>query len=194
LVAAMKSDQLQPWTLGPRYQHQLIMYRDPEVREAARPLLEARSGEREKVLKRYEAALTTNGDPARGRQVFRRVCAKCHKLDGYGAEVGPDLGTIRTRPAELILPDIILPSRSIAQGYESYVVETKSSGTIEGVMGPQTPTTITIRHEEGKQDVIRRDDIRQMYATNLSAMSSDLDKQVSVEQMADLLKFIKTAR
>jgi putative heme-binding domain-containing protein len=170
------------------------MYRDAEIREAARPLLEARAGEREKVLKRYEAALTTSGDAERGRQVFRRVCAKCHKLDGSGAEVGPDLGTIRNRPPELILPDIILPSRSIAQGYESYVVETKSGGTIEGVMGPQTPTAITIRHEEGKQDVIRRDDIKQMYATNLSAMPSDLDKQVSVEQMADLLKFLKTAR
>jgi len=94
----------------------------------------------------------------------------------------------------MILPEIIIPSRSISQGYEAYVVETKSAGAIEGVIGPQTPTTITIRHEEGKQDVIRRDDIKEMHATNLSAMPEDLDKQVSVEQMADLLKFLKTGR
>ena len=42
--------------------------------------------------------------------------------------------------------------------------------------------------------MIRRDDIKDMHVTNLSAMPEDLDKQVSVNQMADLLKFLKTAQ
>ena len=145
-------------------------------------------------LKRYQAALDRSGDAGKGREVFERVCAKCHKLNGLGHEVGPDLATVRNRPPQLILPDIIMPSKSIAQNYESYVVETRSSGIVEGVLGPQTPTTITIRHEEGKQDVIRRGDIKEMRITNLSAMPADLEKQVSVDQMADLLKFLKTAQ
>ncbi len=62
---------------------------------------------------------------------------------------------------------------------------------IEGVIGPQAPATITIKHEEGKQDVIPRADIKRMYASNLSAMPEDLDKQVSIDQMADLLRFLK---
>jgi putative heme-binding domain-containing protein len=170
------------------------MSRDASLRETARSLLEEKAGDREKVLKHYEAALQMNGDLGKGRQVFERVCAKCHKLNGLGHEVGPDLATIRNRPPQLILPDIIIPNKSIAQGYESYVVETKSAGIIEGVIGPQSPNAITIRHEEGKQDVIRRDDIKDMHVTNLSAMPEDLDKQVSVNQMADLLKFLKTAQ
>ena len=65
---------------------------------------------------------------------------------------------------------------------------------IEGVMRSQTPTTITIRHEEARDDVIRRADIKDMRIANLSAMPADLDKQVSVDEMADLLAFLKTAR
>ena len=61
-------------------------------------------------------------------------------------------------------------------------------------MGPQTPNTITLRHEDGKQDVIQREDIKNIYMTNLSAMPDDLDKQVSVDQMADLLKFLRTSQ
>ncbi len=194
LLAAIKDDVVQPWTLAFRHKRNLLMSRDPSLRETARSLLEQKAGDREKVLKRYEAALQMKGDPEKGRQVFERVCGKCHKLNGIGHEVGPDLATLRNRPPQLILPDIIMPNKSIAQGYESYVVETKSGGIIEGVMGPQSPTTITIRHEEGKQDVIRRDDIKDMHIANLSAMPEDLDKQVSVEQMADLLKFLKTTR
>jgi hypothetical protein len=31
-----------------------------------------------------------------------------------------------------------------------------------------------------------------MYATNLSAMPADLEKQINVQQMSDLLAFIKS--
>jgi putative heme-binding domain-containing protein len=192
LLAAIKDNAVQPWTLAFRHKRQLLMSRDPALRESARALLEERAGERENVLKRYEAALQMKGDPAKGREVFERVCSKCHVLNGLGHEVGPDLATVRNRPPQLILPDIIMPNKSIAQNYESYVVETRSNGIVEGVIGPQTPNTITLRHEEGKQDVIQRSDIQNIYVTNLSAMPNDLDKQVSVEQMADLLKFLKS--
>ena len=194
LLEAIRAETVQPWTLAFRHKRQLLMSRDAALREAARGLLEEKTSEREQVLKRYQAALEKNGDAQKGREVFERVCSKCHKLNGLGHEVGPDLATVRNRPPQLILPDIIMPSKTIAQNYESYVVETRSSGIVEGVLGPQTPTSITIRHEEGKQDVVRRDDIKEMRITNLSAMPADLEKQVTVDQMADLLKFLKTAK
>jgi putative heme-binding domain-containing protein len=62
------------------------------------------------------------------------------------------------------------------------------------VIGQQTPTTITLKHEDGKEDVIQRKDIKNMYVTNLSAMPGDLEKQVSQPQMADLLEYLKTVQ
>jgi putative membrane-bound dehydrogenase-like protein len=194
LLEAIERDTVQPWTLAFRHKRQPLMSRDAALREAARSLLEERAGERENVLKRYQAALEKSGDPQKGRVVFERVCAKCHTLNGVGHEVGPDLATVRNRSPQRILSDIMMPSTSIAQNYESYVVDTTSSGVIEGVMRSQTPTTITIRHEEGRDDVIRRADIKDMRITNLSAMPADVDKQVSVDEMADLLAFLKAAR
>ena len=95
---------------------------------------------------------------------------------------------------EALLSAILMPSQSIAQGYESYVVETNAGGNYDGVIGPQTPTTITLRHENGKEDVIQRQEIRRMYVTNLSAMPGDVEKQVTVDQMADLLEYLKSAK
>jgi len=190
LLEAIRTDAVQPWTLAFRHKRQLLMSRDASLREAARSLLEEKAGEREGVLKRYESALVKDGDSERGRVVFERVCAKCHKLNGVGHDIGPDLATVRNRPAGLVLPDIIMPNKSIAQNYESYVVETKSRGIVEGVLGSQAPSTITIRHEGG-EEVIRRDDINEIRISNLSAMPADLDKQITIDQMADLLKFLK---
>jgi hypothetical protein len=51
-----------------------------------------------------------------------------------------------------------------------------------------------IRHEGGLEDVIRREDIKKMRLTNISAMPEDLDQHITIDEMADLLLFLKTAR
>lgn len=104
LLNALERDAVQPWTLAFRHKRQLVMSRDTEIRETARKLLESKAGEREQVLKRYEAALQMNGDAGRGRQVFERVCSKCHRLKEIGHEVGPDLATVRNRPPSSSCP------------------------------------------------------------------------------------------
>jgi putative membrane-bound dehydrogenase-like protein len=192
LVAALQSGDVQPWTLAFRHTRRLIMYDDPVIRETARPLLQPDAGAREKVVKRYQTALDLKADSARGKEVFKSVCSKCHRLENVGAEVGPDLNTVRHQPKQILLTDILIPSQSISQGYEAYVVETVSGGTLDGVLGGQSSASVTLRHEDGKEDVIQRKDIKQMYAINLSAMPADLDKQVDVQQMADLLEYLKS--
>jgi putative membrane-bound dehydrogenase-like protein len=191
LLDAIDRGEIQSWSLSSGQRTRMQMNPDPQVRERARALMAAKAGDREDVVKKYQVALTANGDSSRGKAVFEKVCAKCHKMDGKGADVGPDLATIRNRTPSSLLGDILIPSRSIAQMYESYVVETASRGTLDGVIGQQTATTITLVHEEGKQDVVPRADIKEMRVSNLSAMPEDLDKEVSASQMADLLAYLK---
>src|SRR5207247_9974714 len=109
LLAALQRGEVQPWTLAFRHKRRLIMHPDPAIRETARPLLEPSAGEREKVMKRYEAALDKTGDPVRGKEVFKSICAKCHRLAGIGAEVGPDLATVQNQPKQILLTDILIP-------------------------------------------------------------------------------------
>ncbi|MGH9632796.1 MAG: PVC-type heme-binding CxxCH protein, partial [Bryobacteraceae bacterium] len=116
------------------------------------------------------------------------------ELNGAGEDVGPDLGTVRHQPKQVLLTEILDPSRAISQGFEAYVVETSSGATLDGVIGPQTATAIVLKHEEGKQDVIQRQDIKNMYVTNMSAMPADLEKQIDLQEMTDLLEYIKTSR
>lgn len=192
LLEAIEKEEVQPWSLPLRQRIQMQMNRDPGLRERARALLAGKAGEREQVWKRYLAVVEkTPGDPAKGRVTFENICAKCHKMNGTGAEVGPDLATVRNRTQDSLLADILIPSRSIAQMYEAYVVETASGAVFEGVIGEQTSTTITLVHEEQKKDVIPRAEIKQMYVSNLSAMPEDLDKEMTPEQAAHLIAFLK---
>jgi putative membrane-bound dehydrogenase-like protein len=194
LMAAIQKGEVQAWMLTASQKYALIDNPDASVRDVARSILRFDSGVRAAVLKQYAPALSIQADTTRGKQVFKRVCAKCHRLNGVGAEVGPDLGTVQNRGKGDLLADILMPNRSIAAGYESYVVQLRSGGILDGVIGNQSTNTVTLRHEEGKQDVIQRKDIKSMYVTNLSAMPEDLEKQVDANQMADLLGYLKNSK
>ncbi len=193
LVEAIESGQVQPWTLRFRQRLALLMHADAGIREDSRALLMQQPQDRERVLSEYGEALAQPGNAGRGREVFESVCAKCHRFNGAGQAVGPDLEEVQNRPAEVLLADILMPNQTISSGYEAYVVQTATDGTIEGVMGPQTSTTITLRQEEGKEQVIRRQDIVEFFAANLSAMPGDLEQQVDIRQMSDLLTYLKSA-
>jgi putative membrane-bound dehydrogenase-like protein len=194
LVDAIEQGTIQPWMLVFRHSRRLIMLKDPALRERARRLLTEPEQDRKAVVDKYQAALATEGDAARGKQVYERVCSKCHRLGGEGKEVGPDLSTVQSRPSSLLLVDILVPNKAIAQTFESYVIETNDGRVVDGVIGPQSPTFVTLRRENGEEDVIQRGDIKSMRATNLSAMPADLEKQVSEQEMTDLIRYIKTAR
>jgi putative heme-binding domain-containing protein len=191
LVAAIKAGGVQAWTLNFDQKREIIMNPDPEIRSLGRPLLEATPADRQAVVARYEAALDRRGDIARGKLVFERACSKCHRLEGTGSEVGPELGTVRNRAPEMLLADILMPNRSIAQKYESYLVETTNGETSTGVMAAETPTTVVLRREGGLESVIPRKEIRKMSVSNLSAMPGDLENQVDPAQMSDLLAYLK---
>ena len=193
LLEAVKNRDVQTWQLDP-YKPRLFMDPDPAVREMARALFEQSSAQREQILKEYQAALNIPGDVEQGRETFTRVCSKCHALDGVGVAVGPNLGTIRNHPASELLVDIVLPSKSIEHGYETYVVELASGEIADGIMSTQTPATITLRQEQGREAVISRQDIKTMHVSKVSMMPEGLEKQISIGQMADLLTFLKAVR
>ena len=192
LVEALEEGRVQPWMLNFSQKRDLLMNRRTDIRAAARAVLEEDPGAREQTARRYAAALNDAGDAMRGRAVFERACAACHTMGGTeGGDLGPDLATVRHRPAPLLLADILWPSQAIAQKYETYVVERTSGGEQAGILGAQTPTAITLRKGPGQEITIARREIRRLVATSQSTMPADLDKGITPEEMADLIAYIK---
>ncbi len=193
LLSALEKKEVQGWTLNFGQKRRLLMNSDAALRERARALLDAAPAERARVLAAYQPALRMEADAARGEKVFRAVCARCHRRDGQGGDVAGDLGTVRNRPASVLLTDILDPSRAIAQNYEAWVVETRAGETHEGVLAAQTATSITLRRDGHPDVLVPRAEITRMTAANLSAMPGDLENQITVAQLADLLRYL-TAR
>lgn len=159
---------------------------------AAKLIGESASADRRaEVLARFAAALTLERNVERGAKLFEQHCSKCHKLAGVGHEVGPDLAPIRAKTDEMLLADVLDPSRSITVGYNSYTVVTDSGRVFAGVLAGETATSIVLRAEKGQEQVILRKEIDQMQASSLSLMPEDIDKQIAPQDLADLFGFLR---
>ena len=191
MLAALKSGTVKVWMLNFGQKRSLIMHRDEAIRADARTVLEESPDARAARISRYAAALGGRGQAARGAEVFKANCAMCHQVDGRdGVEIGPDLSTVRHRPMPVLLADILEPNRSIAQHYETYSVERTSGDPLVGVIGEQSPTSITFRQGPGVSTTVKRSEIRSMSVVSQSIMPESFDQQITPEDMGHLLVFL----
>lgn len=192
LIDSLESGVIQPSSLPHSFRLRLMMLGNQKVREHVRSLLLTPPAAAAEKLEIYRKAAESEGDTHRGAEVFKKVCSRCHQLDGIGdSHFGPDLATVRNKPREVLMRDILVPNNSIAQEYEVHIIQTKNGEMVDGIVAARGPETITLRHEDGTETVIPRRQIRNIRVADLSAMPEDLDQEISVEGMADLLSFLK---
>ncbi len=190
---AVERGDIAPSDLDPARRKQLLEHSEPSLRErAARILPASTTGDRAAVVARYRAALAREGRKEAGSQVFRRVCATCHRLGGEGKSVGPDLETAAHRtPDELIL-HILDPNREVAAPYASYVAVTDAGDTLSGVIVRETAASVTLRRAEGIEETVLRSSLESLTSSGLSLMPDGLEKDIALQDMADLIAAIRS--
>ena len=163
-----------------------------EYRDRARTLLTRQDGTRKDVIAQYQSALELKGDKEKGMSVYQMNCAMCHQVGRkFGRAFGPDLGTVHAWASSDIMTNILDPNRSIAHGYDMWVIKLNNGKTLQGIISTETPTAVTISNTEGEVTNIARQDISSLTALGMSAMPVDLEKKIDKQQMADLLAFLR---
>ena len=89
------------------------------------------------------------------------------------------------------LPIFLDPSRVIDNNYVNFIVKKKTGAVLTGYISAQTTTSLTLRRGEGQEDVVLRDDIEEMKSSGVSLMPEGLEKNVTLDGMADLIAFLK---
>ncbi len=164
------------------------------VQESGKPIiqiLQEKQGKRLAELQNLQAQLG-NGDVGEGRTLFfgKALCSTCHAIVGQGGNFGPDLTNIgEIRSQHDILEAILYPSASFAREYESSKVVTNST-TYTGIIKQQLPEAIMIETGPGIVVRISRDAVKTMEPQNISFMPPGLDKQLSLEEMSDLMAYL----
>ena len=190
LLDAIDSGRIQKASVSFYQSVRLMTQRNPDLRTRARKMF-SQNNEEGQVIADFKEALTMKGDVAKGEGIYKANCSMCHQMGGkVGVPYGPDLGTIKSWNPEGILANIVSPNLSIAAGYELWDVEMDDGQSLQGIISSETPAAISIRNAGMPEKTISRLDIKSLTTLNISGMPAGLEKNISPQQMADLIAFL----
>lgn len=135
-------------------------------------------------------------DVARGKQVFTKNCANCHKLGGEGAKVGPELDGIGVRGASRIMEDLLDPSRNVDQAFRTTTLVTADGVPLSGLVVREEGKVVVLVDNAGKEQRISNDEIEPgtRKIAPISPMPANLRDAVSDEEFYHLLGYLLEQR
>ena len=137
-------------------------------------------------------------DYHRGRNLFYAAqCGACHRFDGNGGFIGPDLTSVSSRLSHKdLLENIIHPSRVISDQYGSHLVSTADGRELLGRVvpgGKEDPAGSVRLHTNDIQAepvLILKGDIEEMVPSPISQMPLGLLNALSEPELLDLIAFL----
>lgn len=171
-----------------------------DVRESAEPLFKRIDADVETQRARLAelSAQMDGGDVVRGKNIFTlktTACINCHKVQGQGAEIGPDLtkvGQIRSRID--LLESLIYPSAGFVRGYESVAITTSAGLEHVGILARETPEAVYLKTAQRQEVRIARSDIEELRPSKLSIMPQGMDKVMTVADLRDVIAYLQSLK
>jgi putative heme-binding domain-containing protein len=143
----------------------------------------------------WRKALAGQGDSASGRRVFFNTsagCARCHRIEDCGGQIGPDLSTIaRGSDREKLMQSILHPSRDIAPQFVTHTIETKDGQEFSGLLiGQSVNEGATLFMANGRAVLVTPSQIASQTQSKVSLMPEGLAEALTVQDFRDLLSFL----
>lgn len=196
LLAAMQQPETaKAWTpahLAASQVQDLIRHKNTKLAAQARAVLkEVIPPSREEVAAAFATAAGLKGDAAAGRNHYIGRCMACHRAQGLGIEVGPDLVTVKTKGRDALLSAILDPHKEVASQYIAYTVSTREGQTLSGIITQDDASSLTLKMMGGATVTLQRSAIQGTASAGQSLMPEGLEAGMTPQDMADLLTFIE---
>jgi quinoprotein glucose dehydrogenase len=148
-------------------------------------------------LRSYRECVT-GGNAEEGRKIFYEraevSCVRCHKINGEGGEVGPDLtGYGGKKDRGYILEAITYPNAQIAEGFESVIVTLNNGTSYAGTVKSETATELEINSPEDGLVKVKHADIKER-GRGLSAMPEELRQVLTKPDLRNLVEFLSSLK
>jgi putative membrane-bound dehydrogenase-like protein len=191
LLASIEKKEVPAAHIDLARRQRLLAHKDKSIRERAAKLFgAATSPNRRKILQEYQDVVSLTGDGNRGKTVFAKVCSACHRLQDVGHAVGPDLAALSAKSPRYLLEEILDPNKNVDTRYVEYLAVTRNGRSLTGILASESTTSITLRGQEGKEQVLLRSELEELLSTGKSLMPEGLEKDLPKKDMADLLAYL----
>jgi putative heme-binding domain-containing protein len=191
LLTRMEDGDVSPAEIDLPLRQRLLATRDANRQSRLEKVFQiGTTADRAAIISAYRPTVARAGDSARGKAVFEKRCATCHRQGTLGYEVGPNLASLTTKTPESLLTAILDPSAAVEAKYLNFVVVTKDGRALTGLLATETASSITLLAAVGKTETVLRSDIEELQSTGKSLMPDGLEKELTPEDVRDVIAFV----
>jgi putative heme-binding domain-containing protein len=136
------------------------------------------------------------GDAARGKALFegKGQCATCHRVNGKGSRLGPDLSDVgATRPLAELHQSLLEPDAAIRAGNRFYQVVTKDGAKITGRLLNQDSFSVQLLDANERLVSLSKSSLREFGFLKISPMPS-VRGRLSLQEVDDLVGYLVTLK
>jgi putative membrane-bound dehydrogenase-like protein len=143
-----------------------------------------------------EPFFATPGDADEGRRVFFHPkgpgCFRCHRVEGTGERIGPDLSTLgRSTDPRRILESIVTPGREIAPQYTAWRIARRDGTIAVGQIVEDRGSVQVYADAQGARFEVPESEVEERAPLPNSIMPDDLVKSMTLQELRDLVEFLK---
>lgn len=128
-----------------------------------------------------------------GRASWEKTCAKCHTLFGEGGKIGPDLTGAQRHNLDYLLENIIDPSATLVPNFRMTTIALTDGRVVNGVVLTKTDQAWEVQTATEKLTISAKD-VDEAKDSGISLMPDGLLDIMSLEQTADLVKYLMSTR
>ena len=133
-------------------------------------------------------------DPSRGAELFAKTCAGCHKIDGKGQKVGPELDAVWSRGLDRLLEDVLDPNRNVDQAFRATLIKTNDDRVISGLVLREEGALLVVQEAADKETKVAVKDIQQRVLSQLSPMPGNVVDALPEADFYDLIGYLLQQR
>ena len=135
------------------------------------------------------------GDRARGQELFFSTCTGCHRVNGDGGRLGPDLSRIAAiRSRDMLIRSIRNPSASVAVGYRMVTLVTRDGERVRGLTKGEDAFSIQILDTDERLRGYVKSDLQEVVREDRSLMRQFGPDRLNDGELDDLLQYLGTLR
>jgi putative membrane-bound dehydrogenase-like protein len=141
-------------------------------------------------------ALAASGNAGKGEALFKaQSCVACHTTADGQTPKGPHLVEIGKRyKADELIESVLKPSAKLAQGYETYRFAMADGRVFQGFVVSERADATVIRESDGVQRELKKTEIESRTMQKTSAMPEGLAANLTPEQLADMIAYLRSLK
>ena len=193
LMAEVEGKRISRNDIDVTRRERLLRHKSPRVKAVAEKLFGSEGdATRREVVEQNRGVLAMSADARRGAKVFAVHCATCHRVEGVGQDVGPNLAAVRSWSGEALLTAMLDPDRQVEPRYVAYNATLNDEEIIFGIITAETGNSISMKGLDGQERAVLRGNLKAIASTGRSLMPVGFEEGMTRQEMADLIAFLQS--